>query len=69
VWGPPTNAHRGIVWKTCTRVRWVRLDSLKVIVDCGHSWCFRGSRVSCCQVFTLARLYIDLNLRDTLGNG
>jgi hypothetical protein len=25
--------------------------------------------VSCCQVFTLARLYIDSNLRDTLRNG
>jgi hypothetical protein len=24
-------------------------------------------RVSCCQVYTLARLIIDSNLRDTLG--
>jgi hypothetical protein len=28
-----------------------------------------GLRVSRCQVYTLARLAIDLNLRDTLGNG
>jgi hypothetical protein len=21
VYGPPTDAHQGIVWKTCTRVR------------------------------------------------
>jgi hypothetical protein len=37
------DACRGIMWKTCTRVRWVRLDSLIVIVLSG---------------FTLARLYM-----------
>jgi hypothetical protein len=25
--------------------------------------------VSCCQVYALARLIIDSNLRDTLGHG
>jgi hypothetical protein len=30
-------------------------DSLIVIVEGGHSWCPRGSRVSCCQVIFLAR--------------
>jgi hypothetical protein len=55
-------------WKTCTRVRWVRLDSLIVVVNCCHSWCLRGPCVSCYQVISLARLTIDSNLRDTLGN-
>jgi hypothetical protein len=43
----------GIAWKTYTRVRWARLDSLIVIVNCGRSWCLRGSRVSCCLVIPL----------------
>jgi hypothetical protein len=42
-------------WKTCTRVRWARFDSLIVIMNYCHSWCLRGRRVSCCQVITLAR--------------
>jgi hypothetical protein len=42
-------------WKTCTRVRWARLDSLIVVVNCCHPWCPSGSRVLCCQVFILAR--------------
>jgi hypothetical protein len=50
VWGPPTDAHWGIAWKTCTRVWWARLDSLIVIMNCGLSWCLHGSRVSCYQV-------------------
>jgi hypothetical protein len=50
VWGPPTDVCRGIAWKTCTRVRWAQLDSLIVIVNCGHSWRLCGLRVSCCQV-------------------
>jgi hypothetical protein len=56
-------------WKMCTRVRWAGLDSLIVIVNYCHSWCLRGPRMSCCQVISLARLTIDSNLRDTLGNG
>jgi hypothetical protein len=55
VWRPPTDARRGIAWKTCTRVRWARLDSLIVIVKGGQSCCLRGSHVSCCQVISLAR--------------
>jgi hypothetical protein len=35
VWGPPMDAHRGIVWKTCTRVQWARLDSLIVVMNYG----------------------------------
>jgi hypothetical protein len=46
IWGPPMDARRGIAWKICTRVRWTRLDSLIVMVNCGHLWCLRGSRVS-----------------------
>jgi hypothetical protein len=45
--------RRGIAWKICTRVRWAWLDSLIVIVNCGHSWCQCDSHVSCCQVVTL----------------
>jgi hypothetical protein len=30
-------------------------DSLIVIMKGGHSWCLRGSRVSCCQVIYLER--------------
>jgi hypothetical protein len=37
MWGPPTDSHCGITWKTYTRVRWVQLDSLIVVVNCGHS--------------------------------
>jgi hypothetical protein len=54
--------------KTCTRVRWAWLDSLIVVVNSCHLWCLCGSRVSCCQVISLARLTIDSNLRDTLEN-
>jgi hypothetical protein len=55
VCGPPTDARRVIVWKTCTRVRWAWLDSLIVIMNCCHSWCLRGSCVLCCHVVSLAR--------------
>jgi hypothetical protein len=53
--GHPWIAQRGIVWKTCTRVRWARLDFLIVIVNCCHSWCLHDLRVSCCHVVILAR--------------
>jgi hypothetical protein len=56
-------------WKTCTRVRWARLDSFIVVVNYCHSWCLSGPRVSCCHVISLARLTIHSNLRDTLRNG
>jgi hypothetical protein len=55
IWGPPMDAHRGIAWKIYTRVRWTRLDSLIVMVNCGHLWCLRGSRVSWCQVISLVK--------------
>jgi hypothetical protein len=42
------------------------LDS---VVNCCHSWCPLGLRVSCCRVYTLVSLAIDLNLYDTLGHG
>jgi hypothetical protein len=45
-------------WKTCTRVRWAWLDSFIVVMDCCHSWCLHGPRVSCCQVITLARFIL-----------
>jgi hypothetical protein len=53
--GPPTDAHQGITRKICTRVWWAQLDSLIVIVNCGHSWFLHGSCVSCCQVISLVR--------------
>jgi hypothetical protein len=55
VWGPPTDTQQGITWKTCTRVRWARLDSLIVTMNYGHSCCLHGSCVSCCQVIFLTR--------------
>jgi hypothetical protein len=69
VCGPPTDAHRGITWKTCTRVRWAWLDSLIVVVNCGHSWDLREPHVSFCHIISLTRLHMDLNLHDTLGYG
>jgi hypothetical protein len=60
------DARRHITWKTNTRVRWVLLDYLKVIVNYGHSWCLHDSRVSCCQVFPCKVVY-DSNIHDTLG--
>jgi hypothetical protein len=36
-------------------VRWDWLESLIVVVNCSHSWCFRDSRVLCCHVVYLAR--------------
>jgi hypothetical protein len=53
VFGPPI----GIVFEPPTdgtRVRWARLDSLIVKANGGHSWYLCNSRVSCCQVISLA---------------
>jgi hypothetical protein len=46
-----------------------RPNSLIVITKSGHSSCLCDSRVSCCQVISLARLYIDSNFYDTHGYG
>jgi hypothetical protein len=48
-----------------TRVRWVQLNSLIVIMKCGHSCCLRGSRVSCCQVDTLQGYVILIQISAT----
>jgi hypothetical protein len=61
---PPTDARRGIVWKTCTRVRWARLDSLIVVMNCGHSWCLLDSRVPCCQVIGFKLIRTTTTLLD-----
>jgi hypothetical protein len=45
------------VWKTALGRGRTRPDALIVIAKGGHSWCLCGSRVSCCQVISLARLY------------
>jgi hypothetical protein len=55
--------------KDDTRVRWARFDSLIVFMNCCHSWCLCGSRVSCCRSIFLAILYIDSNLCGTIGYG
>jgi hypothetical protein len=47
------NVCQGIAWKTCTRMRWVCLDSLIVVVNRGRSWCLPDSQVPCCQVLLL----------------
>jgi hypothetical protein len=39
------------------------------VMNCCHSGCPLGLCVLCCQVYTLARLIIDSNLRDSLGYG
>jgi hypothetical protein len=40
-------------WKTCTRVRWARLDSVIVIVNCCHSWCLRSYVCRVIRLFPL----------------
>jgi hypothetical protein len=55
VFRPPRTTRRGFRVEDYTRVRWTRLDSLIVNAKGGHSWCLCGSRVSCCQVISLAR--------------
>jgi hypothetical protein len=45
--------------KTCTRGEVGPDRLLDRVVNCGHSWRLRGSRVSCCQVLSLARCIID----------
>jgi hypothetical protein len=67
-WATHGVSTKAYVWKTCTRVRWARLDSLTVIVNCCHSWYLRDPRVLCCQVISLARLTINSNLCNTLRN-
>jgi hypothetical protein len=56
----------GIAWKTCTRVRWARLDSLVVVMNCCHSWVFMTHM---CHVvrWLPCKVSIDLSLHDTLG--
>jgi hypothetical protein len=38
-------------------------------VNCGHSWCLRGSHVSYCQVISLARFKIGSSHRKTSDMG
>jgi hypothetical protein len=56
------------MWKTCTWVRWALIVCLTSSWNCCHSWCPPGLCVSCCQVYTLARLITDSNLCNTLRN-
>jgi hypothetical protein len=49
VYGPPMDSSTcGITWNKCTREWCDPVDSLIIVMNCGHSWCLRGSRVSCC---------------------
>jgi hypothetical protein len=54
-WAIHSVSAEAYAWKTCTWVRWARLDSLIVVMNCCHSGCLRGLWVLCCQVITLAR--------------
>jgi hypothetical protein len=59
--------HRlpGKVFTCKTTLGWgrTRPDSMIVITKGGYSYCFRGSRVSCCQLFSLARwLLIQISM-------
>jgi hypothetical protein len=67
VYGPPTDAHRDIAWKTCTRVRWARLDSLIVVMNYGCSWCLRKPCVSYCHVLSIVRCIL-IWISATLSN-
>jgi hypothetical protein len=51
-----------------TRVQWARLNSLIVIAKGGHSCCFCGSCVSCCQVDTLQGYVILIRISATPSN-
>jgi hypothetical protein len=68
VYGPPTDSLMcGIMWKTYTREGCDPVNSLIIVANCEHSWCLRGSRVSCCQVISLARCELTrvcVNLSD-----
>jgi hypothetical protein len=48
-----------------TRVRWIRLNSLIVIVKSGIWCCLRVSRVSCCQVDTLQGYILLIQISAT----
>jgi hypothetical protein len=53
--GHPWMTVEVIALKTSLRQGRTQSDSLIVIAKGAHSWCLRGSRVSCCQVISLAR--------------
>jgi hypothetical protein len=54
VWATHRLPVKVFTWKTVLGQGRTRLDSLIVIVKGGHSCCLCGSRVSCCQVISLA---------------
>jgi hypothetical protein len=68
-WAVHDVSTEAYAWKMCTRVRWVQLDSLIVVVNCCHLWCLRGPRVSCCQVITHARFKLARVSAITLRYG
>jgi hypothetical protein len=68
-WATHGVSAEAYAWKMCTRVRWALIVSLTSSWNCCNSRCPLGLCVSCCQVYTLARLIIDSDLRDTLGHG
>jgi hypothetical protein len=68
-WATDGGSAEAYAWKTCTRGEVGPDHLLYHVMNCCHSWYHPGLRVSCCQVYTLARLIIDSNLRDTLGHG
>jgi hypothetical protein len=47
VFGPSTDNPLRFRVEDDTRVRWAQLESLIVVMNCGHSWCLCDSRVSC----------------------
>jgi hypothetical protein len=65
VWATHETTQWGFHVEDNTRVWWVWLDSLIVIAKGGHSWCLRGSRVSCCQVDTLQGYIILIRISKT----
>jgi hypothetical protein len=67
--GHPRCVCWGIRVEDGTRVRKDPAWLFDRVVNYCHSWCPPILHVSCCQVYTLARLTTDSNLRDTLRYG
>jgi hypothetical protein len=67
VYGPPTDSPEcGIMWKTCTRERW---DVAQLFDHCRELWLLMVPSWLTCVVllgYFPYKVYIDLNLCDTL---
>jgi hypothetical protein len=68
VYGSPKESPAcGIAWKTCIRERWDPDRPYDVVAKGCHTWSIRGRVCHVGQIYTPARLVIDLNVCNTLG--